>query len=66
MDMHVNEARRDDRAAHVDLALGRLLLGGGADRHDTTVADGHIGDAVVAIGRIDDAAAAQQQIRGQG
>jgi hypothetical protein len=61
--MHVDEARRDDRAANVDLTLGRDPLHTGADQDHATVSDCDIGNAVVIVRRIDDPTAPQQQIR---
>jgi hypothetical protein len=52
--MHVDEARRDDRAANVDLTLGRDPLHTGADQDHATVSDCDIGNAVVIVRRIDD------------
>ena len=55
VDMHVNEARRDDRPANIDLAFRREVLRCGTD--DATVAYCHVSDSGVIVCRIDDATA---------
>ena len=63
MGVGVDHARQDDPAAHVDgLArrAGEVLL----HRGDAAVRDRDVGDAVEAGGRVDDVAAAQDQVEG--
>jgi hypothetical protein len=53
----VNEARRDDRPANIDLAFRREFLRCGTDGDDATVAYCHVGDSVAIVCRIDEPAA---------
>src|SRR5262252_3553422 len=56
VDVHVNEARRDDRPANIDRASGREFLSRSTDGDDTTVAYRHVGDSIAIVCRIDEAA----------
>ena len=62
VDVHVDEAGADHGAAGIDLAPRAHALDRRAGRQHAAVADGDVGDGVDIVGRIDHAAAAQQQI----
>ena len=59
--MHVDEARRNDRAARFDhTRIGRVEVL--ADRGDETVLDQHVADGVDPLQRVDQPAAADQRL----